>query len=77
MYHDKTFINFRFNELRHLMNVSHFLADQQANYILIQNNVIQYTVTMLGSTECVDTPPKSNNLIIFDQLFDELKTVLI
>jgi hypothetical protein len=77
MYLGKSFINFRLHELRNLMDVSPFIADQQTKYILAQNHVIQYTVAALRSTEFVDPPPTATNLILFDQIFDELKTVLI
>jgi hypothetical protein len=59
------------------MSVSPFIADQQAKYILPQNYVVQYTVAALGSIDFVDPYQKSTNLILFDQLFDELKTIPI
>jgi hypothetical protein len=77
MYLGKSFINFRFQELRNLMDISPFIADHQTKYILAQNDVIQYTVAALGSTQFVDPPPIATNHILFDQLFDELKTVLV
>jgi hypothetical protein len=53
------------------------IADQQAKYILAQQDVVQCTVAAMGSAEFVDRHPNSTNLILFDRLFDELKTVLI
>jgi hypothetical protein len=77
MYLGKHFITFKLNELRYVITLLPFLIDQQNKYILAQNDVVQYTVTALGSTQFVDPPPMASNLILFDQLFDELKTVLI
>jgi hypothetical protein len=59
------------------MNLAPFITDQQTKYILAQNDVVQYTVAALGSAEFVETQPTATNLILFDQLFDELKSVLI
>jgi hypothetical protein len=59
------------------MNLAPFIADQQTKYILAQNDVVQYTVAALGSTEFVEPQPTATNLILFDQLFDELKSVHI
>jgi hypothetical protein len=77
MFLGKHFINFKLNELRCLITLLPFLKDQQNKYIPVQNDVMQYTVTALGSTQFVDPHPAASNLIIFYQLFDELKTVLI
>jgi hypothetical protein len=49
---------------------------QKAKYIIDQN-AMQYTVAALGSIEFVDPPSTAPNQILLDQLFDELKTVLI
>jgi hypothetical protein len=73
----RSFINFWLHELRNLMDVSPFIADQQTKYILAQIDVIQYTVAALGSTQFVDPPPTATTLILFNQLFDILKTVLL
>ena len=59
------------------MNTLHFVRDQQTTYILAQNDVISYVIAALGSADFVDPPPTASNLILYDQLFDELKTVLI
>jgi hypothetical protein len=77
MYLSKSFINFRLQELRNLMEMSPFIADQQTKYILAQNDVIQYTVAALGSNQFVDPSPTATNFILFDQLFYEMKTLMI
>jgi hypothetical protein len=77
MYLGREFINFKLNELQNLLRRAPFIADQQTKYILAQNDVVQYTVAALGSTEFVDPHPTATNLVLFDQLFDELKSVLI
>jgi hypothetical protein len=76
-YLGRAYINFKLNELQNLMNLATFITDQQTKYILAQNDVVQYTVAALGSTEFVEPQPTATNLILFDQLFDELKSVHI
>jgi hypothetical protein len=77
IYLRRTFINFKLNELQNRISMSPFITDQQAKFILAQHDVVQYTVAALESTEFVDPLSNATNLILFDQLFDELKTVLI
>jgi hypothetical protein len=62
------------DELRYLMIMLYFVRDQ---YILAENDVMAYVIAALGSTEFVDCPPTANNLILYDQFFNEHKTVLI
>jgi hypothetical protein len=59
------------------MNMLHIVMAQQTKCIPAQNNVIAYVIAALGSTEFIYPPPKTSNLILHDQLFDEFKTVLI
>jgi hypothetical protein len=59
------------------LSLAPFIADQQTKYILAQNYVVQYTVAALGSTDFVEHHPTSTNLILFDQLFEELKSLLV
>jgi hypothetical protein len=76
-YLGRDYINLKLNELQNLFSLAPFIADQQTKYILAQNDVVQCTVAALGSTEFVEPHPTSTNLILFDQLFDELKSVLV
>ena len=76
MYRGKQFVGFKLDELRYLMSILHFVRDQQTRYILPQNDVMAYVIAALGSTEFVDLPLTANNIILHDQLFEELKTVL-
>jgi hypothetical protein len=76
MYLGRAYIYFKLNELQNLLSLAHFIADQHTKYILAQNDFVQYTVAALGTTEFFESHPTATNLIIFDQLFDELKTVL-
>jgi hypothetical protein len=73
----RAYINFKLNELQNLLSLAPFIADQQTKYILSQNDVVQCTVAALGSTKFVDPHPTATNLILFDQLFDKLKSVLV
>ena len=75
MYRGKQFV-FKLIKLSYLMNMLHFVSDQQIKYILVQNNVIAYVIAALGWTEFVDPLPTSSNHILYDRLFDELKIAL-
>jgi hypothetical protein len=77
MYLGRSFINLKLNEQQDLLSLSPFCADQQTKYILAQNDVVQFTVAALGSTEFVESYPTATNLVLFNQHFDELKPVLI
>ena len=77
MYLDKQFVSFKFPDLRYMMNMLHFVQDQKTKYILAQNYVMAYAVAALGSIEFVEPPPTATILILYDQMFDELKTLLI
>ena len=77
MYLDKQFVRFKFADLRYMMNMLHIVQDHQTKYILAQNDVMAYAVAALGWIEFVEPPPTATNLILYDQLFDELKTLLI
>jgi len=55
MYLCKQFVGFKVVELRYLMNMLHFVRDQQIKYILAQNYVIVYVITALGSTNFLFT----------------------
>ena len=77
MYQDKQFVSFKCADLRYMMNMLHFVQDQQTKYTLARNDVMAYAVAALGSIEFVEPPPTATSLILYDQLFDELKTLLI
>jgi CMP-N-acetylneuraminic acid synthetase len=77
VYIRRAFMNFKLNELQNLLSLSPLNADQQTNYIHAQNNVVQYTVAALGHTEFAEPYPTATNLVLFDQLFDEMKSVMI
>jgi hypothetical protein len=66
MYLGWAYINFKFNELQNLLSMAPFIADKQTMYILAQNDVVQYTVAALGSTEFVEPTPNATNLMLFD-----------
>ena len=77
MYRDKKFVNFKLADLRYMMNMLNFVQVQQTKYILAQNYVMAYAVVALGSIEFVEPPHTATSLILYDLLFDELKTLLI
>ena len=77
IYLDKQLVSFKFAYLRYMMNTLHFVRDQQTKYILAQNDVMASAVATLGLTEFVEPPPTATYLILYDQSFDKLKTLLI
>jgi hypothetical protein len=77
MYLGRDLINFKLNALQNLLSLSPFIADQQTKYILSQNDVVQYTIAALWSTEFDEPHPTVTNLVLFDQLFDEMNSELI
>jgi hypothetical protein len=71
------FVIFKLANLRYLTNMLHFVQVQQTKYILARNDVMAYAVAALGSIEFVEPSPMATSLIPYDQLFDEIKTLLI
>ena len=77
MYQDKQNVIFKFVDLRYMMNMLHVLQDQQTKYILAQKGCHGLCRCCVGTIEFVEPPPTASNLILYDQMFDKLKTLLI
>jgi hypothetical protein len=58
------------------MNMFHVVGDQQTKYILALPDVKPYATDALSSIEYVMPAPNAGTFILYDRLFEELKTVL-
>jgi hypothetical protein len=76
MYQDKRFVTFKLDDLRYLMNMLHLLQGQQTRYILARDDDMAYAIAALDSREFVEPQSAVCGLILYDQLFDEIKTLL-
>jgi len=54
----------------------HVVRDHQTKYILALPDVMSYATDALSLIEYVMPSPKASNFILYDRLFEELKTVL-
>jgi hypothetical protein len=55
----------------------HHVQVQQTWYILARDDVMAYAIAALRSSEFVETQSAVCLLTLYDQLFDELKTLFI
>lgn len=58
------------------MNMFHVAGDQQTKFILALPDVKSYATDALSSIEYVVPAPNVVTFILYDRLFEELKTVL-
>jgi hypothetical protein len=77
MYQDKRFVTFKRGDLRYLMNMLHLVQVQQNRYIIARDDVVAYALDALTSSKFVEPQSAVCGLILYAQLFDELKTLLI
>jgi hypothetical protein len=63
--------------LPYLMNVLHIVHGQQNKYIRARNDFKAFAVAAVVSVEFVYTSSNATGIILYDQLFEELKTLLI
>jgi hypothetical protein len=77
MCQDKRFVTFILDDLRYLMNMIHLVQVQQTRYILARDEFVAYAITALRSMEFVEPESAVCGLILYDQLPDDLKTLLI
>jgi hypothetical protein len=74
---NKRFITFKLADLRYLMNRLHLVQVQQTRYIIARDDIMAYAIAALRSSEFVEPQSPVCRLILYDQLFDEIKTLLI
>ena len=71
-----TLTNLQDNGAKFRFFITNLFSFDSTSYILAQNYVIAYVIAALRSTKFVDPPPSASNHILYDQHFDDLKTVL-
>jgi hypothetical protein len=59
------------------MSMLHLVQIEQAQYTLARDDVMVYALLVLASIEFVEPQSAVCGLILYDQLFHELKTLLI
>ena len=73
LYLDKRYTNIKLSELRYLLNMFHVGQNQQTLYILALPDVMTYRTVPFSSPSYVAPAPNISKLILYEQLFDELK----
>jgi hypothetical protein len=63
-------------ELRYLLRMIHIVHNQQLVYLQAQSDVMTYAAAALANTEYVEPSTSANKAIIYQQLYEELKTVM-
>jgi len=54
----------------------HVIQNQLNAYILTLPDILAYTATAYTSVNFIETPPNASKHILYQQLFEELKTIL-
>ena len=73
---DRHYISFKLEELRYLSNMFYVLQNQLTYYTLVLSDLLNYVAKALSSTTFVEPSPDASNLILYYQLFDELKSLI-
>ena len=76
LYMDIHYDALKFQELRFLQNMFHFVETQPTSYIAALPDVMNYVISALKSTTYVETAANAGNVILYPRLFEELKTIL-
>jgi hypothetical protein len=76
MYLNKQFVTFKGSDVRHLISMLNLVQNQQAQYTIARDDVVAYVLAQ-GSSEYVEQKSAVCGLILYDQLFQEIKTLLI
>lgn len=78
MYVDKQFISFRLADLQYMARIFHVVRNQLNVYTLSLPDVLAYaTVALTSPTYIEPSLPTASKHIVYPQLFDELKTMLL
>jgi hypothetical protein len=62
--------------LRYLFRMIHIVQNQQLVYLQAQSDVMTYEAATLANTEYVEPSTSANKAIIYQYLYEELKTVM-
>jgi hypothetical protein len=69
-------ISYKLEVLRYLSNMFYVLQNQLTYYTLALRDLLNYVAKALSSTIFVEPSPDASNLILYYQLFDELKSLV-
>ena len=72
----KKSINLRLSEIRHLSYIFFMIRNQLIRYTEAMSDVINYALTVIGSTSYVEPPADANKNILYYQLFEEIKSIM-
>jgi hypothetical protein len=73
---DRHYISLKLEELRYLSNMFYVLQNQLTYYTLALPDLLNYVAKALSSTTFAEPSPDVSNLILYYQLFDELKSLI-
>ena len=76
LYKDKHYITLTFQDLRYLNNMFHVVHNQLNSYIEALPDLMTYVLSALSSATYVEPASTASRLILYPQLFEELKTIL-
>jgi hypothetical protein len=77
LYLNKRFVTFKDCDIRYLMVMLHLVQAQQAQYTLARDDVVAYVLLAQAASEFVEHQSDLCGLILCDQLFQDIKTLLI
>jgi hypothetical protein len=78
IYMDKHYVLLKFQELRYLQNFFHIVQNQLNSYIAALPDVTTYVICALSSDTYFEPAANAtaSNVILYQRLFEELKTIL-
>jgi hypothetical protein len=74
---NKKYMSLRLGELQHLSRMFHVVQNQLDAYTNAMPSVLAYVTAALSSTTYIDPTADASKLILYPQLYEELKTVLL
>lgn len=74
--YDKKYFNFKLNELNYLLAIITVIENQLPRYSIAKNDVIFYATNVLGSDKYVQIRHEASTFVLYDVLYDELKTIM-
>ena len=74
---DKQYISLKLVELQHLSRMFYVVQNQLDAYTNAMPDVLSYVTAALSSTAYIEPAPNASKHIVYPQLYEELKTVLL
>jgi len=72
----KQYITLKFQELRYLLNMFYIVQKQFNSYITALSDIMTYVISALSSDTYVEQLATASKLILYPQLFEELKAIM-